>query len=128
MKSTLKLKQIARYRKEMELLELQHEAEELDEVMSMAKLVHEKNAEKLNEQDVPNLQIIVRDDMSKENLPQIVRENIFTKIVKWFKKIINKKVKNNVDFPQNKIINNTTKEDFISTIKVEENIKMKQKN
>lgn len=55
MKSTLKLKQIARYRKEMELLELQHEAEELDEVMSMAKLVHEKNAEKLNEQDVPNL-------------------------------------------------------------------------
>lgn len=66
--------------------------------------------------------------MSKENLPQIVRENIFTKIVKWFKKIINKKVKNNVDFPQNKIINNTTKEDFISTIKVEENIKMKQKN
>lgn len=54
-KSTLKLKQIARYRKEMELLELQHEAEELDEVMSRAKLVHEKNAEKLNEQDVPNL-------------------------------------------------------------------------
>lgn len=65
--------------------------------------------------------------MSKENLPRIVRENIFTKIVKWFKKIINKKVKNNVDFPQNNIINNTTKEDFISNIKVEENIKMKQK-
>lgn len=65
--------------------------------------------------------------MSKENLPQIIRENIFTKIVKWLKKIINKKVKSNVDFSQNNIIKNTTKEDFISNIKVEENIKMKQK-
>lgn len=65
--------------------------------------------------------------MSKENLPQIVREHIFTKIVKWFKKIINKKVKNNVVLPQNNIINNTTKEDLISNIKVEENIKMKQR-
>lgn len=65
--------------------------------------------------------------MSKENLPQIFRENIFTKIVKWLKKIINKKVKNNVVLPQNNIINNTTKEDFISNIRVEETIKMKQK-
>lgn len=65
--------------------------------------------------------------MSKENLPQIVRENIFTKIIKWLKKITNKKVKNNIDFPQNNTINNTTKENFISNIKVEENIKMKQK-
>ena len=54
------------------------------------------------------------------NLPQVIRENFFTKIKNWFFKVFRKPKSTN--YPTPKILDNTdenNKENFIQSIKIE---------
>lgn len=56
----------------------------------------------------------------RENLPQVIRENIFTKIKKRFLKIFKKR--ESIDYSTQKTLDNTeksNKENFIESIKIE---------
>lgn len=55
-----------------------------------------------------------------EKLPQVIRENFYTKIKNWFFKIFRKP--QSINYPDQKILDNTdenNKENFIQSIKIE---------
>lgn len=55
-----------------------------------------------------------------ENLPQVIKENFFSKIKNWFLKIFKKQ--KSINYPTQKILDNTdenSKENFIQSIKIE---------
>ena len=58
--------------------------------------------------------------MNKENLPQVVKEGLFTRIGRWLKNIIGKNKKENIVYVENDVVENTQKQDFVSNIKIQE--------